>query len=55
MEVGFQGYFEGVEGDGGEVFWGGGFVGAGGEEGIGDEVFGVWGVGDFAFSVFEEF
>ena len=34
---------------------GGGLVGAGGEEGFGDEVFGVWGVFDFAFGVFEEF
>ena len=33
---------------------GGGFVGTGGEEGVGYEVFGVRGVGDFAFSVFEE-
>ena len=36
------------------MVWGGSWVGAGGEEGIGDEVFGVGDVGDFAFSVFEE-
>jgi len=37
------------------VLLGGGLVGAGDEEGFGDEVFSVGGVGDFAFGVFEEF